>query len=135
MSYSPFGNSFQWELVFYRKQSIHFSESLCCIGTSQFISVRACVVWEPVNSFQWDLVLYRNLSIHFFSTWFDSFLSVVGFHWVQFTNSLVGCICPLRSFLWASLSYNLSHSHAFFYYCCFELSRGFPFICLRYRLA
>ena len=23
MSYSPFGNSFQWELVFYRKQSIH----------------------------------------------------------------------------------------------------------------
>ena len=71
------------------------------------------------NSFQWELVFCRNQSIHFFCTWSEPFLSDMHFHWVEFTNSLEGYNCPLRLFLWASLCYNLSHSHTFFYYWCF----------------
>ena len=55
------------------------------------------------NSFQWELAFYRNQSINFLCIWFESCLSDVAFHWVKFTNSLKGYICPLYSFWWASL--------------------------------
>ena len=46
-----------------------------------------------------------------------------------------GLHLSFRSFLLANLWYNLSHSHTFFYCWRFELSRGFPCICFRCRLA
>ena len=50
------------------------------------------------NPFEGEIVFYRNHSIHFCCTWFDLFLSDVGFHWVEFTNPLEGYFCSLRSF-------------------------------------
>ena len=52
-------------------------------------------------------------------------MSDVGFYWNKFPNSLGGYICPLHSFFYFSICYDLSHSHTFFYYWSFELSRGF----------
>ena len=92
MSYSLFGNSFYWELVFYKNQSIHF-----------FV----CMIWLVSVWCRFSMSSIRKLTEDY--------------------------ICLLRSF--ACLWYNLSHSHTFFYYWCFELSRGFPFICFRCRLA
>ena len=59
--------------------------------------------------------------------WLVSFWCGFSLSWV--CDSVEGYICPLRSFLWASLCFNLSHSHTFFYYWCFwVIKRVFSYL-------
>ena len=107
----------------YRPQGCNF------IDEETLAQVFPCEFWETFkntfleNTSGWLLLVHfgtLGLSLHFYS---------------RDKKWKCGLHLSFRFFLLANLWYNLSHSHTFFYYWRFELSRGFPCICFRCRLA
>ena len=64
------------------------------------------------KSFHWELVFYRNQPIHFLCTWFDSFLSFMGFRWIyKLTRGLHLSFAFL--FISQPLLYSISQPYVF----------------------